>query len=204
MIKRLAPSTWLSFLMVCWGTATIGQGLIRNNAGLQALRFLLGLFEAGFFPGCTYLIAMYYKRYELQRRFNIFFTGSILAGSFSGLLAYGISFMDGTAGYAGWRWMFILEGLFTVVVGAASKFLVPDWPEKAAFLDEGEKRLLIARLTADVADAKMNRLDRRAYRRIFSDWKIYCGVLMYFGIVNTGYATSVSTTMTSSRQGQDS
>ena len=181
--------------MVCWGICTIGQGLITNNAGLQAMRFLLGFFEAGFFPGCTYLIAMYYKRYELQRRFNIFFTGSILAGSFSGLLAYGIWHMDGVSGYAGWRWIFILEGLFTVVVGAASKLAVPDWPETAKFLTDEEKRLLIARLTADVADAKMNRLDGRAYRRIFTDWKIYCGILMYFGIVNTGYATSVSPTI---------
>lgn len=90
------------------------------------------------------------------------------------------------------RWIFILEGLFTVLVGLASKFLIPDWPESAKFLREEEKQLLIARLTADVADAKMNRLDKRAYKRIFSDWKIYCGVLMYFGIVNTGYATSVS------------
>jgi len=69
------------------------------------LAVLLGFFEAGFFPGCTYLISMYYKRYELQMRFNIFFTGSILAGSFSGLLAYGISHMDGTCGLSGWRWI---------------------------------------------------------------------------------------------------
>ena len=55
-------------------------------------------------PISTYLISMYYKRYELQWRFNIFFTGSILAGSFSGLLAYAIAHMDGVQGYAGWRW----------------------------------------------------------------------------------------------------
>ena len=72
------------------------------------------------------------------------------------------------------------------------KFFIVDWPETAKFLTDEEKRLLVARLTADVADAKMNRLDRPAYKRIFSDWKIYCGVIMYFGIVNNGYATSVS------------
>lgn len=86
---------------------------------------------------------------------------------------------------------FILEGLFTIVVGVASKFVIPDWPEQSTFLNNEEKQLLIARLTVDVADAKMNRLDIPAYKRIFSDWKVYCGVLMYFGIVNTGYATSV-------------
>ena len=134
---------------------------------------------------------MYYKRYELQWRYNIFFTGSILAGSFSGLLAYAISHMDGTAGYSGWRWIFIIEGLFTAVFAICGKFFIVDWPETAKFLNEEEKKLLIARLSADVADAKMNRLDRGAYKRIFSDWKIYLGILMYFGIVNNGYAVSV-------------
>lgn len=86
------------------GIVTICQGVVKTPGQLQAMRFLLGLFESGFFPGCTYLISMYYKRYELQWRFNIFFTGSILAGSFSGLLAYAIAHMDGTAGYSGWRW----------------------------------------------------------------------------------------------------
>ena len=104
IIKRVSPSTWLSGIMFCWGVVTIGQGLVKTNGGLQAMRFLLGFFESGFFPGCTYLISMYYKRYELQWRFNIFFTGSILAGAFSGLLAYAISHMDGIQGYAGWRW----------------------------------------------------------------------------------------------------
>lgn len=138
---------------------------------------------------------MYYKRYELQWRFNIFFTGSILAGAFSGLLAYGIAHMAGTDGYGGWRWIFILEGLVTAVVAVASKWFIVDWPEKATFLTEDEKKLLIARLSADVADAKMNRLDKPAIKRIFTDWKIWCGTLMYLGIVNTGYATSVSVTV---------
>ena len=104
IIKRISPSTWLSGIMFCWGIITIGQGLVKTKGGLQAMRLLLGFFEAGFFPGCLYLISMYYKRYELQWRFNIFFTGSILAGSFSGLLAYGIAHMDGIRGYSGWRW----------------------------------------------------------------------------------------------------
>ena len=66
-----------------------------------------------------------------------------------------------------------------------------DWPETATFLTEDEKKLLIARLATDVADAKMNRFDKPAVKRIFTDWKMYCGILMYFGIVNNGYAVSV-------------
>ena len=108
ILKKVAPSTWLAAIMFLWGIATIGQGLIQNQAGLIAMRLLLGLFEAGFFPGCVYLISMYYKRYELQWRLNLFFCGAILAGAFSGLLAYAIANLDGLGGYGGWRWIFIM------------------------------------------------------------------------------------------------
>lgn len=67
------------------------------------------------------------------------------------------------------------------MIGALSKFVIVDWPETCKFLNTSEKELLIARLAADVADAKMNRLDNAAYKRVFGDWKVYLGVLMYFG-----------------------
>ncbi|KIW02927.1 uncharacterized protein PV09_05973 [Verruconis gallopava] len=190
IIKRVAPSTWLSAIMVLWGIATMGQGLVNTYEGLVAMRVLIGFFEAGLFPGCIYLISMYYKRYELQWRVNVFFSASILAGAFGGLLAYAIANMDGTGGYGAWRWIFIIEGLVTVVAGVAAKFLVVDWPEKASFLTDEERRLLVARLASDAGEAVMNRLDKRAARRIFSDWKIYVGIVMYFGVVQSGYGTS--------------
>ncbi|KAF2685922.1 MFS general substrate transporter [Lentithecium fluviatile CBS 122367] len=190
ILKKLAPSTWLSAIMVLWGISTIGMGLVNNFEGLVAMRVILGFFEAGLFPGCMYLISMYYKRYELQWRFTLFFAASIVAGGFGGLLAFAIAKMEGIAGYGGWRWIFIIEGLMTVVIGVISKFWITDWPETASFLNEQERALLIARLSADSGDAVMNRMDKHAARRIFRDPKIYIGTLMYFGIVNTGYAGS--------------
>ncbi|KAH6975707.1 major facilitator superfamily domain-containing protein [Ilyonectria destructans] len=190
IIRKVKPSTWLASIVTLWGIATIGQDLIQDLQGLIAMRFLLGLFEAGLFPGCVYLISMYYKRYELQWRLSLFFSASILAGGFSGLLAFAISNMGGVAGYSAWRWIFILEGILTVLVGAFSKFFIPDWPETAKFLDANERNLVVARVAAGSEDAKMDRLDRRAFRRIASDWKIYLGTLMYFGVVNTGYSGS--------------
>lgn len=79
------------------------------------------------------------------------------------------------------RWIFIIEGTITVVAGVITKFWCTNWPETASFLTESERALLIARLSTDTGDAVMNRLDRRAARRIFTDPKIYLGVLMYFG-----------------------
>jgi cyanate permease len=91
---------------------------------------------------------------------------------------------------SGWRWIFIIEGLLTIVVAISFKFIVVDWPEKASFLTPSERALLIKRLSIDAGEARMDVLNRRSAKRVFSDWKIYCGIFMYMGVVNTGYATS--------------
>ncbi|THC89949.1 hypothetical protein EYZ11_010585 [Aspergillus tanneri] len=124
---------------------------------------------------CVYLINMYYRRHELQWRLNVFFSASILAGAVSGLLAYAINNMDGLAGYSGWRWIFIIEGLATIVAAVISKFIIVDWPETASFLTEDERALLLRRLSEDQGEAKMNRLDKRSVAWIFTDPKIYLG-----------------------------
>jgi len=193
ILKKMAPSTWLALIMVLWGIATIGMGLINSFGGLVAMRILVGLFEAGLFPGCVYLISMYYKRFELQWRMTLFFSASIIAGAFGGLLAFAIAKMDGIANYGGWRWIFILEGLLTVVIGFIAKWWVPDWPETASFLTDSERAMLVARLSDDSGEARMDRMDKAAFRRIMRDPKIYLGTLAYFGIVNTGYAGSFFT-----------
>jgi hypothetical protein len=83
--------------------------------------------------------------------------------------------MDGVAGYSGWRWIFILEGLATIVVAVIAKFIVVDWPETARFLTEDERALLLRRLAEDQGEARMDRLDKKSLRRAFSDPKIYLG-----------------------------
>ncbi|KAF9889688.1 hypothetical protein FE257_006994 [Aspergillus nanangensis] len=193
LLKRVKPSWWLSGIIFCWGIITVCQGVTASFTGLVVCRVLIGIFEAGFMPGAVYLINMYYRRHELQWRLNVFFSASIIAGAISGLLAYGINNMDGVAGYHGWRWIFILEGLATICLAIAAKFLIVDWPETATFLNEEERALLLLRLEMDRGEARMDRLDKNSMRRTFTDPKLYLGPLMYFGIVNTGYAVSFFT-----------
>ena len=83
--------------------------------------------------------------------------------------------MAGIGGYNGWRWIFIIEGLVTVLVACIAKIFVVDWPETSKFLSPSERTLLLRRLREEAANAKMDRLDKRAVKRIFSDWKIYIG-----------------------------
>lgn len=91
----------------------ICQGIVQNLGGLVTTRALLGLFEAGFFPASTYLLGEWYCRFELQLRLAVFFGAASLAGAFSGLLAAGLQQMDGVGDLAGWRWIFIMEGIVT-------------------------------------------------------------------------------------------
>ncbi|KAL6244531.1 hypothetical protein RBB50_008773 [Rhinocladiella similis] len=190
ILRHVKPQLWLGLNIFLWGIVTIGQGFCKSFGSLIACRVLLGVFEAGFYPGCIYVISMYYRRHQMQFRVNIFFSASILAGAFSGLLAYGISFMHGVAGHSGWRWIFILEGTVTSIMALVSLFVLPDWPEKASFLTSEERTYLLHRLAVDAAAATMNVWTKKTAHLIFGDVKIYLGALMYMGIATTSYSTS--------------
>jgi hypothetical protein len=91
------------------------------------------------------------------------------------LLAYAIGHMKDVRGYGAWCWIFILEGAATCVLAAAAFFIIPDLPEDAKFLQPDERALLIRRLTEDTGETRMDRLDKKAAKRAFSDPKIYLG-----------------------------
>jgi MFS family permease len=92
-------------IVTAWGLVMTCHGFVRNFPELCGVRVLLGLFEAGFFPGAILLISKWYLPGESQTRIAIFFTASAIAGAFSGLLAFAIANMDGVGGYEGWRWV---------------------------------------------------------------------------------------------------
>ncbi|KAL4907106.1 hypothetical protein BDW74DRAFT_189669 [Aspergillus multicolor] len=126
--KFKRPSTYLGILVVGWGVIMTCTGLVKNYGALMAVRVLLGIFEAGFFPGAIYLCSYWYMPKDLALRISYFYCASALSGAFSGLLAAAIAEMDGIGGYEGWRWIFILEGLATVILGVACFFFLIDTP----------------------------------------------------------------------------
>ena len=86
--------------------------------------------------------------------------------------------MAGVGGYNGWRWIFIMEGLLTIVVAVIGKFFIVDWPETSNFLTSEERKILLRRLREGVAEAKMDRMDKKSTCRVFTDWKIWIGYVM--------------------------
>ncbi|KAI0015025.1 major facilitator superfamily domain-containing protein [Xylariomycetidae sp. FL0641] len=191
LIKKVRPSIYLSGLMAAWGVVNMTMGFVTSYEALVALRFLLGVLEAGVLPGIIYLTSMYYKRHEFQKRMSFFFLSVVVAGAFGGLLAYAIAHLDHVNGMRAWRWIFIIEGAATAAISLASSSLIADWPSQCRFLDADEKLLLRARLAADGADAaRMDTLNRDAYKRILGDWKIWLFALAYMGLGITGYAVT--------------
>ncbi|KAK9431906.1 major facilitator superfamily domain-containing protein [Lipomyces doorenjongii] len=192
IMRKVTPSTWLSVIVFFWGCVTIGIGFCKTYAQLIGCRFVLGILEAGLLPGSIYVISTYYKRYELQTRITIFFCASVIAGAFGGLLAYALSKMAGLGNQAGWRWIFIMEGIFTAMIGAVSKFMVPDFPDTAKFLTHEEFAWIQYRINEDETSAeyRMDHLDSHSIRIILRDPKTVFGTLLFFGTVCTGYSGS--------------
>ena len=145
----------------------------------------MGVCEAGFVPGAAYLIGSYYKRHEFQTRYSFFFSAAILAGAFSGFLAYLLVKLDGAGGYAGWRWIFLIEGIATCIVAIASFWLLVPWPKYASFFTPAEKAVFLARLDEDRKHATMDRPSKSAFIKCLADWKIWLFALAYFGADNT-------------------
>ncbi|KAK2603454.1 hypothetical protein QQS21_004406 [Conoideocrella luteorostrata] len=212
LLKKLRPSRWLPTIMVAWGLVMTLMGLVQNYHGLLIARIFLGVAEAGLFPGVAYYLTMWYCRHEIQFRQALFFSAASIAGAFSGLLAYAISKMNGVAGLEGWRWIFILEGIVTVLVAISAFFLIHDFPDTASFLTEDEKAFVIHRLkyqgqakmsggggggggdagghsTAQVAEAE--EFEWKYVKQAFADWQIWVNIFVYWGIVCPLYGISL-------------
>ncbi|GAB0133001.1 hypothetical protein EsDP_00001421 [Epichloe bromicola] len=188
LLKKFKPSTWLSLNMFLFGLTTMLQGVVQNYAGLLTARFFLGLFETGMFPGAFYLIGMWYRRHEAQRRYSFFFNSTTLAGAFGGLLAAAIGKMGGLRGYSGWRWIFILEGGLTVLVSFFFYFWLPNFPEQAKWLREDERRYVASKLRLDQGRAGIERrITPRDVGNVFKDYKVIVGGFMYLGLIVPAY-----------------
>ncbi|KAL4884448.1 major facilitator superfamily domain-containing protein [Aspergillus karnatakaensis] len=192
LLKRLRPSIFIPVIMLLWGVCMMCMGFVHNWAGLMAVRWFLGLTEAGLFPGVGYFLSCWYKRSEFGVRMAIFFSAAALAGSFGGLLAAAIALMDGIGGKEGWAWIFILEGLVTIVIGIISFWMVYDFPDEAKFLSDDDRKRVLRRLAADQqSSAEHENFKMDYFWASLKDWKTYTGMMIYMGADGALYAFSL-------------
>lgn len=169
LLKRFSPSKWMARIMITWGIISMCQGAAQSYAGLLACRFLLGAAEAGFYPGVLYHLSFWYPSDQMALRIAFFYASGMFSGTISGLLAYAISFMNGAAGLAGWRWMFILEGIPAIFCGVYNYFFLPNYPESSDFLSEEEKRAIVGNLPATQPTSKAKTWDWGQARVLVKD-----------------------------------
>jgi len=188
IIKKTGPRILLGSITFTWGVIMIGMGFVKNWTQLAALRVVLGILEAGFFPGSVYLLSAWYIRYEVQKRYSVFYMIGSLASACAGILAFGLMQMKGLQGLNGWRWIFIIEGVLSCLVGILGYILVVNFPDSGktnwSFLSKREIRFVLARVQADRADAVTEPWALSKFLRPAIDLKVW-GYAMIFGMTTT-------------------
>ena len=235
VLRKVGPRIFLPSITVLWGITMICSAFVKVWTQMVPMRLVLGIFEAGFFPGkssyfplnlqsidtpspgSAYLLSTWYPRYELQKRNAVFYLIGSMASAFAGILAYGFFQMNGLgnlgpdygqhygptaanpkapkgimAGIAGWRWIYIMQGLITVIIGAIGAFTIVDFPELAnrrslltrPFLNEKEVAFVVARIEKDRHDAIPQPFSLKVYLKCALDGKIWAFAAL-FGLSTT-------------------
>ncbi|KAK4061726.1 hypothetical protein Trihar35433_9326 [Trichoderma harzianum] len=191
LLKRLTPRIFFTSIILIWGIIMTLMGLTTSYRGLLAARFFLGAAEAGLFPGVNYYLSCWYKSSEIGVRSAIFLSAAAIAGSFGGLLAAAITKMDGIGGKPGWAWIFIIEGLATVLVGVLCWWMVFDWPDIAKFITPEERIRVQRRLIVDRQGYTADDFDKRYIYEALKDWKTYGYTWIFIGCTIPLYAFSL-------------
>ncbi|RHZ54286.1 hypothetical protein Glove_428g67 [Diversispora epigaea] len=190
MLAKTKPSIWIPTIMVGWGIVMTLMALVIDFEQLMAARFFLGAFEAGLFPGIVFFITMWYIRSEQNYRIGIIYAGATLAGAFSGLIAYFIMNLDNKFGISGWQWIFLIDGLITILIALLAYFFISDYPETAKFLTNNERTLAIKRLKYDAGSGHLTHFEKEYVLAAIKDWKVWSAMFIYIGIVIPVYSFS--------------
>jgi ACS family tartrate transporter-like MFS transporter len=183
ILQRVGARLWIARIMIVWGLVSMAMMLISGKAGFYSVRFLLGVAEAGFFPGVILYLTYWYPARERARIVALFASAAVLAGVLGSPLSGSILELQGKGGLEGWQWLFLLEGIPAVLMGLVVLFALPDRPQKVRWLSTGEKSWIQSRLGEEAALSKS-----RPHLRLseaFSSGRIWLLCLIYF-LLNVG------------------
>lgn len=188
ILHKVGARIWIARIMVTWGFISAGFAFIQGETSFYAMRFLLGVAEAGFFPGIVLYLSLWFPARVLATATAIFILGlpvSVLIGA--PLSTAIIASFHEVAGLAGWKWMFLLEGLLAVAVGIVAFFKLESSPASARWLDEAQRQWLVRTL----AHERARKEDKGAYgvlqtlrsgKVLLLSFAIFCNIAALFGI----------------------
>ncbi|KAJ5281849.1 MFS general substrate transporter [Penicillium angulare] len=193
LVRKIGPINYLSGVCFIWGA--LSAGFVNKWEQMVGIRVIIGGLEAGFFPASVYLISTWYTRYDIQQRYAIFYLLGCVAAAFTGILSYGLTFMNGLGGLTAWRWIFVIQGLLTSVIAVIGWFVLIDFPDrmktsKRNFLSDSEYDFIMRRIEKDRADVILEPFSLKKYLGAGLDINIWAFGFIYFSSTTTAYAIS--------------
>ncbi len=180
MLEKFGARVWMCRIMLSWGLVSMATAFVKTAFAFYVLRFLLGLAEAGLYPGMILYMTYWFPQATRARFISLFLAAVPAASVIGGPLSGWLLGFDGAL--HGWQWMFLLEGVPSILLGVAVLWFLPDRPESAPWLDAEEKAILRARLAADRReDAKIGALS--GFWEMLADKRIWIFIVPDFSIV---------------------
>jgi ACS family tartrate transporter-like MFS transporter len=183
LLYRFGARRWLARIMVTWGVIAIAMLFVRTPWQFYTARFLLGMAEAGFFPGVVFYLMQWFPPEQRARTISRFYVAAPLSTVFMGVVAGALLNLQGRMHLAGWQWLFLVEALPAIILGILFYFYLPDTPAEAAWLSEPERAAILAGLQRAPASVHSDSI-----LRALSDARVWLLGLFMFCMLASNYA----------------
>ncbi len=190
-LQKIGARYWLGPIIIVWGLVSASTMFVKTESAFYTVRFVLGVVESGFFPGVIlYLTFWYTKRYR-AKMVALFMTAIPLSGVIGGPISGGLlNKMSAVGGLRGWQWLFLLEGIPSVLAGFATLYFLPSGPLKAKWLSPDERGFLAAQLEEEEREKRASSHSRHSVGDAFRSGKVWALCFIYFGFVMGNYGLS--------------
>ena len=189
IMERVGARIWMARILITWGVISSSMMLVNGVFAFYTLRFLLGLAEAGFFPGMILYLTYWFPADARGRAIARFMTASAIGGVVGGPISGILLRMSGVAGLAGWQWLFLIEGIPAVILGFVVFAFLPDGPEQARWLSDDEKAWIMARLQQEHEAKRAH--SHATLSEALRSGRVWTLAFIYFAVIMSFYGISL-------------